>query len=132
VSVRSKVAAVAAPEVAAAAHHGKGKRPPAADPRKSAPGSKAARDREAIEAIKANRKPEPASDEGAKPDTADDAAPSSSSSGSSSSGLGLSVPSTGGGMVLGFIAWAIFRNYLNGTTGQWVNAKLFNKVEAGK
>lgn len=83
------------------------------DPRKSAPGSKAAQQREAIEGIKAKRQPEDQADEHDEhEDQADEHA------GKSSSGVaGMEGPATGGGFLLGLMVWAVARAYI-GNPGQ--------------
>jgi hypothetical protein len=93
------------------------RRQPATDPRVSAPGSKAAQQRQAIEDVKARRAPDPASP--------------------ASPGGGFSVPaipaavSTGSGFLLGVGAWAIGLAYLRGGAPEvrrFLAAKFFNKV----
>lgn len=147
-SVRSKATGaaikVAAPEAAVAAKAagaagGKGgrRKAPLPDPRQSAPGSKAARDRQAVEDIKARRKPEepPADDEHQDDEHQDDAGdgPSLNPFG------GMQGPATGGGFVLGLLVWAVVRAWI-GNPGQpsgaagvkaLANAKLFNKTTGG-
>lgn len=98
------------------------------DPRKTAPGSKAAQQRQAIEDIKARRKPEPEpepSDEDPKPDKpqAEDQGDEHESSTSGGPSLGnpfggMKAPATGGGFVLGLMVWAVVRAYIgNDKTG---------------
>lgn len=122
---------VVAPEASAAraAASGRRRRPPAADPRVTAPGSKAAQQRQAIEKIKASRPAQPP------------VSPATESPAPTSSGTGPSAPalpagttaaaSTGSGFLLGVIAWALALNYLQGGLPQvrkFAAAKLFNKV----
>lgn len=107
-TVRSKAAGaatlVAAPEAAVASKAaGAGK-----DPRTTAPGSKAAQQRQAIENIKANRKAgEAPSDEDPKPDTQ----PAASTGGPLA---GMEAPATGGGFLLGLMVWAVARAAIGG------------------
>jgi len=101
------------------------RRPPVPDPRVTAPGSKAARQREDIERIKAARPPEPA------PEPSEPAAPPPASPGG-----GLSLPaapaaaSTGSGFLLGVFAWALGLAYLQGGSAgvkKFLAAKFLNK-----
>lgn len=120
---------VVAPEAAVASRvASRGGRRSAADPRVSAPGSKAAAQRDAIESIKANRPPEPAPE------------PASDGPAPTSSGAGPSMPSlppmpaaagTGSGFLLGVFAWALGLAYLQGGSAgvkKFIDAKFFNKV----
>lgn len=100
-----------------------------ADPRVTAPGSNAARQRQSIEDIKARRKPEPAA-------AATSSAPAAPAP--SSSGPGLSMPApvaaaagTGGGFLLGLFGWALGLAYLRGGSDgvkQLMLAKFLNKT----
>lgn len=125
-SVRSKVAAVAAPEAAAARHAiPEHKHYPRRgnDPRVSAPGSKAAQQRQAIEDIKARRPAEP---EGPSSPPAPPASDSTADA--------LTPSHTGGGVVLGVVGVVLLRAYLTGGGAgvkRLLNAKLFNKVTTG-
>jgi hypothetical protein len=120
---------VVAPEAAVASRATRGGRRSAADPRINAPGSKAAAQRDAIEAIKANRPPEPAA-----PETASDGpAPTSSGAGPSMPSLPAmpAAASTGSGFLLGVFAWAVGLAYLQGGSAgvkKFMAAKFFNKV----
>lgn len=118
---------VVAPEVALASKAaGRGRRPAANDPRRTAPGSKAAQQREGIEAIKASRPPEPEP----APTTADVPPPTSPGGGPSLPAMPAAA-STGSGFLLGVIAWAGALAYLKGGLPglkKFANAKLFNKV----
>jgi hypothetical protein len=106
-----------------------GRRPPVADPRVAAPGSKAARQREDIERIKAARAPDPAPVE---------STPASPPPASPGGGLpSLPVPAaaaTGSGFLLGVFVWALGLAYLReGGDGvrKFMAAKFFNKTEGG-
>jgi hypothetical protein len=103
------------------------RRQPATDPRVSAPGSKAAQQRQAIEDVKARRAPDPAPVAPPAPESPSPASP----------GGGFSVPaipaavSTGSGFLLGVGAWAIGLAYLRGGAPEvrrFLAAKFFNKV----
>jgi hypothetical protein len=135
--------AAAAPEAAAARRvasaaggsRGKGGRPPVADPRVAAPGSEAARQRQAIEEIKARRPAAPghpmipAASSSSAP-----AAPSPASPGGGPSLPSVSVPGsvqTGSGFLLGVFAWAVGLAYLRGGTPEvrkFFAAKFLNKA----
>jgi len=129
--------------VGAVAKHETAKR--GADPRVSAPGSKAAQQRQAIEDMKARREPEPEPEDQADDEHEDqDHEHESSTRTGPSFGnplAGMKAPATGGGFVLGLMAWAVVRAYIgNDKTGlsgpagvkALLNAKLFNKVGGGK
>lgn len=112
-----------ASKAAGAAGHRR-RRPPAADPRVTAPGSPAARQRQAIEDIKAKRTPEP------------EPAPAPASPPPASPGGGLSLPATpaavgtGSGFLLGVFAWALGLAYLQGGPAgvkKFLAAKFLNK-----
>lgn len=127
------VLTAAAPEArlaSKAATAGGGRRSPVTDPRTSAPGSKAARQREDVERIKAARPAEPTPAPAAAP-----AAPPPSSLGG-----GLSLPSapapvsaaaaTGSGFLLGVFVWAAGLAYLkHGPAGlkQFLGNKFLNR-----
>jgi hypothetical protein len=123
---------IAAPEAAVASKAaGAGK-----DPRKTAPGSKAAQQREEIEQIKARRKPadEPADEH---EDQDDEHEPEAAGGGLGNALGGMQGPATGGGFVLGVIVWALVRAYI-GNEGQpsgaagvkrLVRAKFLNKTD---
>lgn len=123
---------VAAPEAAAAASvAGKagGK-----DPRKTSPGSKAARQRQSIEDLKARRPADPPPPpSGAGEDQGDE----HGGGGFSNPLAGMQGPATGGGFVLGVIVWAVARAYIgvpgspSGAAGvrRLLLAKAFNKTK---
>jgi pyruvate/2-oxoglutarate dehydrogenase complex dihydrolipoamide acyltransferase (E2) component len=104
------------------------------DPRVTAPGSKAAQQRQAIEDMKASREPEPAdapAPVSAAPAPAPPAAPSSGGGG------GFSLPgmpaaaTTGSGFLLGVFAWAVGLAYLRGgmpEVRKFARAKFFNQT----
>jgi hypothetical protein len=105
---------------------GAGKRPAAADPRVSAPGSKAAQQRQAIEDLKASRP--------AQPHPMVPAAPSPASPGGGPSMPSLpgmpAAAATGSGFLLGLFAWAVGLAYLqHGMPGvrQFFAAKFLNQ-----
>lgn len=117
---------VAAPEAAVASKAaGRGRRP-AADPRRTAPGSKAAQQRQAIEQIKDQRPPEPA------PEPQAPASPAPLSPGAGPSMPVLPAPvQTGSGLLLGVFVWALGLAYLHGGSAgvkKFMAAKFFNKV----
>jgi hypothetical protein len=103
---------VAAPEAAAA----KGKRK-AKDPRESNPGSEAARQRQAIEDVKAARKPEHEDEDQADEHEDEDQADEHGGGGLRSPFAGMEAPSTGGGILLGVMGWALLRAWI-GNPGQ--------------
>jgi hypothetical protein len=128
---------VVAPEakVASMAAGGRRRRPPVPDPRVTAPGSEAARQRQAVEDIKAARPPEP---------TTEPAAPPAPSPASPGGGPSLPAPpasvqaaaSTGSGVLLGLFTWGLVLSYLglngkaSGTAGvkAFLAAKFLNKT----
>jgi hypothetical protein len=105
-----------------------GRRSPVPDPRVTAPGSRAAAQREAVEQLKAKRAAEPAP------------APVVESPPPASPGGGFSAPSlpalppaasTGSGFLLGVAAWAVGLAYLRGgwpEVRKFGAAKFFNKT----
>jgi hypothetical protein len=125
--------AVAAPEAAAAgkvaARAGAGGRRPAADPRVSAPGSKAAQQRQAIEDLKARR---PAQPHPMVPTSPANPPPTSPGGGPSMPSVPAmpAAAATGSGFLLGVFAWALGLAYLqHGMPGvrQFMAAKFLNQ-----
>jgi hypothetical protein len=127
--------AAAAPEAAAARRAvggGKG-RSPVPDPRVTAPGSKAAQQRQAIEDLKARRPAAPG-----HPMVPAAATPTSPPPASPGDGPSLSAPSvpasvqTGSGFLLGVFVWAVGLSYLQGggVSGvrKFLAAKFLNKT----
>lgn len=124
---------VAAPEAKVAsrtASAGRRRRAPLPDPRVTAPGSTAARQRQAVEDIKARRPAEPAPAPQPEPTSPPPASP----------GGGPSLPvlpaaaQTGSGFLLGLFAWACGLAYLRGGAPEvkrFLAAKFFNKTSNG-
>lgn len=104
---------IAAPEAAVAAKAA-GKGGAGKDPRKNAPGSKAAQQRQAIEDLKGRR---PDVDEDLADEHEDQADEHERRPSPSAPAAGMSAPATGGGVVLGFIVYALVRAYI-GNPGQ--------------
>jgi len=117
---------LAAPEArvaSRAAHAGRRRRAPVPDPRVTAPGSAAARQREQIEQIKAARTP--------KPPAPEPAAPAAPSSASWSLPAAPAAVGTGSGFLLGVFAWALGLAYLQGGPAgvrKFLAAKFLNKT----
>lgn len=134
---------VAAPEVAvvagAAGAARRGGRAPVPDPRKAAPGSTAAKQRQQIEDMKASR-PEPSpssSGDGADPADPSPPAPRSSPAPAGPSmpsipGMGSGAAQTGSGFVLGLFFWGwVALPYLRGGAPEvrkTLLAKFLNKT----
>jgi hypothetical protein len=123
--------AAAARRVASAAGGGKGGKGKASDPRVTAPGSEAARQRQAIEDMKARR---PAQPHPMVPTAAPAASPPPASPGGGPSLPSMSVPAsmqTGSGFLLGVFAWAVGLAYLRGGPAEvrkFLAAKFLNKT----
>ena len=105
---------VAAPEAAAAGAvagkvGGKARKPPVPDPRVTHPGSEAARQRQAVEDVKAARKPEPQPDGDEPEDQGDE--PEQRGPGLVE---GMTPGGTGSGILLGVIVWAGVRAWIGG------------------
>jgi hypothetical protein len=135
-------AKVAAPEVAvvagAAGAARRGGRAPVPDPRKAAPGSKAATQRQAIEDLKANRPAPSPSSSGDGADPADPSPPAPATpapagvSLPSVPGLSSGAAQTGSGFVLGLFFWGwVALPYLRGGAPEvrkTLLAKFLNKT----
>jgi len=104
------------------------RRPPVPDPRVTAPGSAAARQREDIERIKASRTPEPDPAPAAEPQQGP---PPASPGGGPSLPAMPAAASTGSGFLLGVFAWAVGLAYLQGGSAgvrKFLAAKFLNKT----
>jgi hypothetical protein len=122
--------AAAARRVASAAGGGRGGKGPVPDPRVTAPGSKAAQQRQQIEDMKARR---PAAPHPMVPTAAPaDPPPASPGGGPSLPSMSMPAPmATGSGFLLGVFAWAIGLAYLRGGPAEvrkFLAAKFLNKT----
>lgn len=156
VAPEAEAAKVGAGAAAAAGGAGKRRRPAVADPRVTRPGSEAARQRQVIEDIKANRPPEVEQNHPVMPedDTSDsgmadgDAGPGRIRSAATravtdqtgSPGWWPSNPdpikasNAGAGFLLAIFGWAFIRAYLSGGTDEMkklARAKFLNQTEGG-
>jgi hypothetical protein len=122
--------AAGAARASAGARTAAARRPPIPDPRVTAPGSEAARHREAVEQIKAKRPAEV--DEDLADEQTESPAPASPRAGLSVAADRVAA-STGSGFLLGLFVWACARAYLGDApggmagVGEFLAAKFLNK-----